>query len=163
MQKAQFGRAVALVTRSLAIIGLTVGALGAADAQQPTVTLVQNVDEPARNPYQQTLAITSACSACDFSFAAVPANTTLRITNVSCYFVMSDTGGIAMIFVNNRPTDYKRAFVQAVAQGNPSFIVANGEINLYSESGNKPGINIETNTGLADFGACTLSGYFVKL
>ena len=80
-----------------AALALAIAAAGAwtalPAAAQTRAALVQSVDEPARNPYQERIfGITcSGMTACSFNFAAVPAGKRLVITHISG-FVDTATG-----------------------------------------------------------------------
>lgn len=166
MQNAIFGRRLTVTIQALTFIGLSVATVltgtRAVHAQTPP-TLVQNVDEPARNPYQQSVQIEPCNGGCTVQFAAVPKNTTLRITNVSCIFVVGDSGGVGEIYVSNGEVKPKVAFIPAVPYGNAEQIVANAAINLYASAGNKPTVVAEENTAAISAAVCTLSGYYVTL
>jgi hypothetical protein len=163
MDSSFFGRGFMATIQILAFIGLSVATLltsAAAVAQTPT--LIQNVDEPARNPYQQTL-VSSDCNSggCGIVFEKVPANMTLRITYVSCFFTVGDANGVGEVYVTNG--DEKTAFISTVAYGNPSNLVANANINLYAAAGKKPVAGVQAWTGAISTFSCTLSGYYVTL
>ena len=57
----------------------------------------------------------------------------------------------------------KYAFISGVAQGDPSYVVAAAQINLYSSGGKIPVITIDPTSATLSNGQCTLSGYFVTL
>jgi hypothetical protein len=154
-------RSLAMAVACTAVAGAMVHP-AAVNAEAPT--LVRNVDEPARNPYQQTVQSSDCAGGCAFQFATVPANSTLRITNVSCLFSVGDTAGVGEVYVGNG--DEKQpatVFIPAVANGNPNVIVANASINLYAPAGSKPFAGVIAWTGAISTPACTLSGYFVTL
>ncbi len=52
---------------------------------QTRAALVQSIDEPGRNPYQETQSNTTCrgTTVCGFNFAAVPAGKRLVLTNIS--------------------------------------------------------------------------------
>ncbi len=62
---------------------------------QTRAALVQSIDEPGRNPYQETQSNTTCrgTTVCGFNFAAVPAGKRLVLTNISGYV---DTGAGAL-------------------------------------------------------------------
>ena len=62
---------------------------------QTRAALVQSVDEPARNPYQETQSNTTCrgTTVCAFEFATVPAGKRLVVTHISGYV---DTGAGAL-------------------------------------------------------------------
>jgi hypothetical protein len=63
----------------------------AAPAHAQRAAIVQSVDEPGRNPYQESIANTNCRTTqfCNFAFATVPAGKRLVLTNISGYV---DTG-----------------------------------------------------------------------
>jgi hypothetical protein len=62
---------------------------------QTRAALVQSIDEPGRNPYQETQSNTTCrgTTVCSFNFAAVPPGKRLVLTNISGYV---DTGAGAL-------------------------------------------------------------------
>jgi hypothetical protein len=62
--------------------------LGAASLQAQTrAALVQSIDEPGRNPYQETLSDLSCrnTTVCSFNFGAVPVGKRLVVTHIAGY------------------------------------------------------------------------------
>src|SRR5713101_6940805 len=89
------GLAVNVVNTPLAVTG-SLGVSGTVQAQQSGIwnvgidntasspVLVRNLDEPARNPYQEAIFATCTGSQfCNFDFSAVPAGMRLTVTNIS--------------------------------------------------------------------------------
>jgi len=151
MQNAIVGRKGAAAIQVLAFIGLSMMAViisaGAVNAQAPP-TMIQNTDEPARNPYQQQVTLGSDCTGpCYFEFPRVPAGTRLRITNISCWLLVGDTNGIRLMYLTNGDTPSAQAFLPAVAQGNANYLIVNAEVNLYGNAGRLPYITVDGNTG----------------
>ena len=73
-------------------LALVAGALCAPPVlAQTRAAFVQSVDEPGRNPYQQTLSDTTCrtTTVCSFNFGTVPAGKRLVLTNIIGYV---DTG-----------------------------------------------------------------------
>lgn len=95
------------LSAALSVIAVAACAWVAAPAAAQTrAAMVQSVDEPARNPYQQTLSDVSCRGTlvCSFNFGLVPAGKRLVLTHISGYvdtangalpngFVSSDFGG----------------------------------------------------------------------
>ena len=135
MQNAIISRAFTATIQGLAFMALSASAVmtgGATAFAQTPPTMVQNVDEPARNPFQQTVFISAGCSGpCDVVFSKVPASKLLRITYVSCWFQVGDTNGVRLVYLSNGELTPKYAFISGVAQGDPSYVVAAAQINLY--------------------------------
>lgn len=94
---------------ALALVVAAVCALSAAPvAAQTRAALVQSVDEPGRNPYQETQSNTTCrgTTVCAFGYAPVPVGKRLVLTHISGYvdtaagtlpngFVQSSFGGTA--------------------------------------------------------------------
>ena len=94
---------------ALAMAVAALFALGAGPvAAQTRAALVQSIDEPGRNPYQETLSDLTCrgTTVCSFNFAPVPAGKRLVLTHISGYvdtaagtlpngFVSSSFGGSA--------------------------------------------------------------------
>jgi len=126
----------------------------------PNMTL--NIDEPARNPFQQSVGIASGCTGpCNVIFSVVPTGKTLRITNVSCGMSVGDGNGLRFVYVSNGASPSSYAYVSSNIQGNSVDVVVNGAVNLYSFAGNTPVLTIDTNTSPVQNGQCTISGYTI--
>jgi hypothetical protein len=168
MQNAIVARKRAAAIQVVALIGLSVVAVmigaGTVNAQTPP-TMVQNTDEPARNPYQEQVILGIDCTGpCYFQFPTVSPGKRLRITNVSCWLLVGDTNGIRLMYLTNGDTPSSQAFLPAVAQGNANYLIVNAAVNLYSNAGRVPYITVDGNSGeLSSNSACTLSGYYVTL
>lgn len=89
----------ALATMTLACAGLL--ASPAAQAQT-RAAIVQSIDEPARNPYQEVQANTTCrnTTVCSFNFAVVPAGKRLVVTNIAGY-VDTSGGGLPNCFLSS--------------------------------------------------------------
>jgi hypothetical protein len=151
-----------------ALAALAVGVvLSAPCIAAPTPTaprIVENVDEPARNPFQQSVGISGPCNGpCNVLFSAVPVSKTLRITYASCFFSIGDTGGVRLVYLTNGESTPATAYIPANAQGNAEDVIASAELNLYSSTGTTPVITIDTNTSPISNGQCTISGYTVNV
>jgi hypothetical protein len=94
-------RPVPTITTALAL-ALT-GLIGAPAAQAQTrAALVQSVDEPARNPYQEVQSNTTCrgTTVCSFNYADVPAGKRLVVTNIAGY-VDTSGGGLPNCFLRS--------------------------------------------------------------
>ncbi len=139
-------------------------------AAQTRAALVQSVDEPGRNPYQEALS-DLACrgtAVCSFNFAAVPAGKRLVVTRVVGYidtavgtlpngFLQSSFGGSAyatMPFTG----------VRGSISGLGTRIVINSEAQAYFGVGETPRVTMQLFGDTASGGALImLSGYFVNV
>ena len=157
---------------ALALATATVGALCATPALAQRAALVQSIDEPGRNPYQETLSNTTCrgTTVCAMDFVTVPAGKRLVLTNISGYvdtaagtlpngFVQSSFGGSAyatLAFTAVRgPTS---------ALGTRNFI--NHSVQAYFGPGESVrGIYHVNGTGdtMSGGSLMMLSGYFVNL
>jgi hypothetical protein len=82
---------------------LVLALLGApAVLAQTRAALVQSVDEPARNPYQETIANVTCRgnTVCSFTFTTVPAGKRLVVSNIAGY-LDSSGGGLPNCFLNS--------------------------------------------------------------
>ncbi len=158
-----------------AALALAVGAVGMVGtlpaAAQVRAALVQSVDEPARNPYQEAL-FNVACrgtTVCSFDFAAVPTGKRLVVTHVSGYvdtangtmpnsFLQSGFGGAAYASV---PIVGLRGPLTALGT---RYIISQSVL-AYFGPGESPrgfyqGVSGEILSGGAQM---MLSGYFINL
>jgi hypothetical protein len=130
--------------------------------------LVQNVDEPGRNPYQETKLLT--CSAgssfCSGDYGPVPVGKRLVVTNVSGRVELAVAGsGIQVDFSNQNGLDIP---LLAISQGPGGFgaerRVVNQTVMAYFEPGGTPAIFVQNN-GVLPVGSPTFSitGYYITL
>lgn len=78
------------------------GLLAAPVMAQTRAAIVQSIDEPARNPYQE-VQFNVACrgtTVCNFTFATVPAGKRLLVTNIAGYLDTSG-GGLPNCFLSS--------------------------------------------------------------
>jgi hypothetical protein len=142
---------------------------------QIRAALTQNIDEPGRNPYQESFfAYMTNCAAaskfCNFTFSTVPAGKRLVITHVSAYVdvqngmlpncnLQSDFGG----------SQYAEAFFTGVrgpvSAGPSTRIFINQELQLYFGPGETPhgfcGL-VSTTDSFSGAGNMELSGYYIS-
>ena len=162
-------RVAALAVAVVAIMGSVLAALpvrAATEAVVSTVaTLIRNQDEPTRNSYQQLAGLSNgSCSSgpCYYEFSTVPSGKKLHVTHVSCYFLLTDTGGLNSIYLSGgSPTAL--IFLVATAQGNGKYFVVDTPTDLYVTSGNTPTIDVDLNTSsLSSSSGCTIVGYEIN-
>ena len=137
---------------------------------QIRAALVQNVDEPGRNPYQEAQFVTCGTQNCNFLYAVVPAGKRLVLTNVSGYvdvhggtlpntYVQSSFGGspFATVFVPG---------IRGTVNSNSTRIVYNSQVTAYFGPGEQPsgfyGL-FSTSDSFAAGGLMVLTGYYVNL
>jgi hypothetical protein len=127
--------------------------------------LVQNIDEPGRNPYQETVQGGFHNSAgFQISFNTVPLNTRRVIKHVNCGVVVQAQHVIsgANLYASDLSQQEALPTVNAkVSGGSPQSIFAENP-ELYLNTGQFPYIFVFTNDPAAGI-ICRLSGYDVNL
>ena len=91
------------------IFAFTAGAAGA----QPKPALVQDRDEPGRNPYQQ-VAVNTECDGlaiCTVDFAVVHAGMRLVLTQATIETSIDQSSGSVYVRVRNNTSSARAAFV----------------------------------------------------
>jgi hypothetical protein len=85
-----------------ALVLATAGLLATPALAQTRAALVQSVDEPARNPYQETQfnVTCRGTTVCSFTFTTVPAGKRLVVTNIAGY-VDTSAGGLPNCFLSS--------------------------------------------------------------
>jgi hypothetical protein len=131
-------------------------------------TLIENIDEPARHPYQETVGLIDACQSggtCAAEFKPIPAGHRLRITYAACFFGVSDQNGVAGVFLLSKAASGVIAFLPASPYGNKASVAASAELTLFVNAGDNPIVFVNANTGgLSRTGsACTIAGYLVAV
>jgi hypothetical protein len=131
-------------------------------------TLVQNRDEPGRNPYEVEAAISASCNfnGCSATFPVTPAGQRVVVEYVSCAIV-SPSGTSPMAVTLGWTGGALHAFVPAVFQANSSSVsgyTVSAPMVFYLPAGVTPIIQVvfNGNAGAAP-GDCLLSGYRVAL
>jgi hypothetical protein len=153
-----------VVAAMLGIAGLFGGYVRAA-----AVTLIQNIDEPARTPYQETIALTGGCDGggdkCVYKFNAIPSGHRLRITYGNCLFFLNDPNGISWVGLLSADSDSAASVaLPTTPYGNTEFVAAGAELTLYVNAGHQSVMVLATNTGaVTDQSSCTIAGYLVAL
>ena len=134
---------------------------------------VQNVDEPGRNPYQETVFALDCGGkqACNFEYAVVPDGKRLVITNVTGFVdvvggtipnsnIQSNFGGnqyASVFFVMSRGT---------LSSTGSTRMAVNQSMQAYFGPGEKPHLFtglFSTNDTFVQGGSFQLSGYYVNL
>ena len=142
----------------------------AAAGAQPKPALVQDIDEPGRNPYQQGMsfvASASTCSnnfACSVDFPAVPAGKRLVLTYVSASFCTGQSGQCRR---QGRQIPGHRCLLTLPAvTANPAVVgaryTASGPVTFYYEPGDVPRVTLSAqvhNFGSTD--SVTVVGYLI--
>ena len=142
---------------------------------QVRAALVQNVDEPARNPYQESFfSYLGNCPAgnqfCNFNYSAVPAGKRLVITNISGYVDVTGgslpNGTLGSSLGGNQYAQIFFTGTREYSSASSTRIVVNQQIRAYFGPGETPhlfaGLNGSTDS-FAGAGSMSLSGYYVSL
>jgi hypothetical protein len=138
---------------------------------QVRAALVENVDEPGRNPYQETIFATCTGSQfCNQGFSMVPAGKRLVLTNISGYVdVTAGTLPNGDITSSLGGSQYATVFFTGVRGTVSSFgtrMVINQEIRAYFGPGETPHVFeglVSTSDTFSDGANVMLSGYYVNL
>jgi hypothetical protein len=141
--------------------------LGAISARADPI--VQNRDEPGRNPYQAHASISASCSfqnGCVATFPVIPAGERVVVEYVSCMIaVASGTNPVIVALGGQAKAPTNRAFVLATFQGEISNIVnyvVSAPVVFYYATGDTPTISVLLNGSVGSSpGDCLLTGYHV--
>jgi hypothetical protein len=140
---------------------------------QVRAALVQNVDEPGRNPYQE--AIFTTCSGtqnCNFGFSIVPPGKRLVVTHVNGFIdVRNATLPNANLQSSLGGSQYASVFLTGVrntVSAGSTRIVFNNEVLAYFGPGESPagfyGLFSTTDSWPTNAGGLmTLTGYYINL
>lgn len=141
---------VGAVLGALALL-ITLATEGRVLAQAVRAALVENVDEPGRNPYSEN----TGCFAkgCNAIFSAVPAGKRLVVTFVNAEI----ENGPGFMALTGHGTDV-RIFTTTSAS---VFDVLNAPTWTYFDAGERPSLGCDGCN--SSFAGGTLSGYYVNL
>jgi hypothetical protein len=133
---------------------------------QVRAALVQNVDEPGRNPYQETRVATCGLNICDLTFATVPQGKRLVLTNVSGYTYCAFGADLPLGYVRSSGDNLQVFFpAEKGLVGAVELVFFNSEAKAYFGPGEHPLAHLDldgTNHFTGD-AQLTLTGYFVNL
>lgn len=157
---------------------ITMGTLGHFFAKpllaQVRAALVQNVDEPGRNPYQESQAFNfiGSCSGaggeiCSVSFAPVPAGYRLVVTSVSGRLELENNATVVYLTLAPIYGAVTDVFVPAQVQGirgSTTYYVFNAQVQSYAEASQTPTFTVVVSQYPFVYDQeVTLTGYYVKL
>lgn len=159
------------VPAALALAIAAAGALSALPvAAQTRAALVQSVDEPGRNPYQEVLSDLGCrgTTVCSFNFAAVPAGKRLVVTHISGYIDTAagtlPNGFLTSSFGGSSYATSPFTGVRGPISGLGTRIVINNEVLAYFSVGETPRATMQVFGDTASGGALImLTGYFVNV
>ena len=143
---------------------------------QVRAAIIQNQDEPGRNPYQESyFAFGTDCAAgsqfCNYNFSAVPVGKRLVLTNVSGYVDVKN-GTLPNANIQSSVAGSQSAAIfftgvrGAVSTSGSTRMYFNQPVRAYFGEGEKPhgfeGL-VSTTDSFAGGGEMVLSGYYVSL
>jgi hypothetical protein len=128
--------------------------------------LVQNIDEPGRNPYQETVTLIDGCpgapAQCLLDFAAVPAGKRLVVKSISTF--VSFSSGTQEQFVELYSVQSRQINqIFAVQFNGPNTYSVHENILAFYEVGSQPRVEVNTSTSTSGATIATLTGYFINL
>jgi len=137
---------------------------------QIKAALVQNIDEPGRNPYLSTIGLQCTnASTCVQDFAPVPSGKRLVVTSITGNLYPASPGIVPILnlFKNGQQVGSGIAvptFIEAGTFSSFNIVGVNAQFNAFFEPGETPLIYVvaTSNFGLGG-GSLTLSGYLVSL
>ena len=137
---------------------------------QVRAAIIQDVDEPGRNPYQEAQFVTCAAQHCNFSFSTVPTGKRLVLTNVSGYVdVVGGTLPNTYIQSSFGGSQYATVFVpgtKGTVFSAGTRIVYNSMVNAYFGPGEQPSgayLLFSTSDSFSGSGLLVLTGYYVNV
>jgi hypothetical protein len=139
-------------------------ALPLAQAAAQTVS-VQNIDEPGRNPYQQTVQGSfHNFAGFQLAFNVVPANTRRVIKHVNCQVTVQTQHVVTGVnlYASDLSQQEELPTLTSRSSGNSALSIYGENPELYIDAGNFPYIFVFTNDAAAGI-TCRLSGYDVNL
>jgi hypothetical protein len=162
----------ALPARVALVIGAVCTLAAPPALAQARAALVQSVDEPARNPYQETLSNTTCrtTTVCAFDFTTIPAGKRLVLTHISGY-VDTAGGTLPNVFVSSSFGGSQYATlaltgVRGPTSGLGTRIFINHNVLAYYGAGESVrGVYHVNGTGDTMSGGAllTLTGYFINV
>lgn len=170
----QTGRYIKKLICSAAAVTIAIVAAAwfSPSAYAQKAAIVQSVDEPGRNPYQEALFNTTCrgLSSCTFSYSAVPVGKRLVLTHITGYVDVSDGTFPNGSVVSNLGGDAYANVHFTALRGSPAALgtrmYINEQVLAYFGPGEVPSGNLGVigTTGTFSGGArLQLSGYFVNL
>jgi hypothetical protein len=138
---------------------------------QVKAALIQNVDEPGRNPFSEEFDLSPTLPGCTLDYCdlpgtlVVPAGKRLVITNITGQAVTSNGLG-ANVELITRPSGATLWLPATIAfQGGSTYVInLNLQLQSYYEAGQKIELFLSTSGTFVDVGtSVTVSGYYVNL
>lgn len=135
---------------------------------QPKPALVQDRDEPGRNPYHQTInkTVPQACGGgvCIVAFDPVPIGMRLVVTHASAHFRITDTSGSFFATLSSSG-GIDVHDLPAPKAALPNMFVTSTPITFYVYAGNPPVMTLWTSgtVDASDYLTVSISGYYVAI
>lgn len=130
-------------------------------------TLIRNVDEPGRNPYQQTGSISSCTNgSCAFNFPFVPAGKRLVIQSVSIGFRTTAYPSYKQAVLNtlyDNVVHYLPIEYQGGNSSNGYLFIVNQTVQRYYDAGQQPRLDLFVLGSYQGTQSFTISGYLINL
>ena len=154
-----------------AALALVLACCATLASAQPKPALVQDRDEPGRNPYQQTLQMnqnSTHCgplvSLCSFSFDTVPAGKRLVVTHVSVILHTNPATGEPLAYAGPAQIPNFAHWLPLPRSAGGTQHITAGAVLFYVEAGTYPYVII-TASPLTDgpTASASISGYYVSV
>lgn len=159
------------ITVHPSVLALVLSCCATLATAQPKPALVQDRDEPGRNPYQQSLDLTqdaTNCGAllimCTFTFDTVPSGKRLVITHASVIFHVDPTGVSPLAYVGAPQLPPFAHWLPLPQASGGTRHITGGPVVLYAEAGTAPYLIVQAS--LLKSGAianASISGYYVNV
>jgi hypothetical protein len=160
-----------IVAGAVALAGILAVAFVPKVAHGLVAALVENIDEPGRNPYQEGVFVDCPGSQfCNFFYSAVPTGKRLVLTDISG-FIDVDNGTLPNGILSSSSSASSAAF-QAftgvtgnVFSGGGTRIFINQRVQAYFGAGEIPHVFLglaSTSDSFKDGGEVAISGYYVS-
>lgn len=156
----------------LVAIALLAAALALEAVAQPKPALVKGIDDPGRDPYQEsvtTVIDAVSCGAqfktCVATFQPVPAGKRLVVTHATAFIPLTASPPQTARAVLRVPTIFLwLPVLQPTGPGSPVFI-SSSPVTFYAEAGISPTMHIEVSQGVDGTGQfiATIAGYYLTV
>jgi hypothetical protein len=135
---------------------------------QVRAALVQSVDEPGRNPFQdkELFSCTVGSTFCNGDFTIVPAGKRLVVTSVSAFVDSTGTAPNCNLGSSSGTVAFFTGVRGPVGSGSSRYFV-NQPLQAYFNTGEIPhlfcGLNSTPDTFTSGFASAVLTGYYISL
>jgi hypothetical protein len=135
---------------------------------QVRAALVQNVDEPGRNPFQdrELFSCTVGSTFCNSDFTMVPGGKRLVVTSVSAFVDSSGTAPNCNLSSSSGTVAFFTGARGPVSVGSSRYFI-NQPLQAYFNTGETPhlfcGLNSTPDVFTSGFATAVLTGYYINL